>query len=205
MNIKNEIEEIHLKHLEKGLDKFSTALMYANLHHQTDTRKLTDLPYMNHLIAVSSHIKNMLNQLDTENEDLEVAGILHDIVEDTNVTIEKVEMLFGSKVATYVLSNTEDKTKSWEERKDHTIRNIKNQSVEENILLLADKLSNAYSLYMAHLEEGDEVFGKFKRGYAKQYWYFYSIYYELKEFFSSKNIELKELTQYEDCIKNIFK
>ena len=52
--------------------------------------------------------------------ELVAAGFLHDVVEDTPISMQEIEERFGKLVAYYVAGNTEDKTKSWEERKQHS-------------------------------------------------------------------------------------
>ncbi|MFH0805215.1 MAG: HD domain-containing protein [Patescibacteria group bacterium] len=49
-------------------------------------------------------------------DDTVIAGILHDVVEDTPATIDDVRKLFGDTVATYVAAETVDQTLPWEQR-----------------------------------------------------------------------------------------
>ena len=57
--------------------------------------------------------------------ELLVAGLLHDTVEDTDVTIDDIRKAFGERVATLVGNHSEDKSKTWKERKQHTIDELK--------------------------------------------------------------------------------
>jgi len=54
-------------------------------------------------------------------ENVIIAGILHDTIEDTGTAPDEIRSLFGENVLSIVLSETEDKTKTWQERKQATI------------------------------------------------------------------------------------
>ncbi|MEA3273370.1 MAG: HD domain-containing protein [Patescibacteria group bacterium] len=61
-------------------------------------------PVILHSIRVGFHLSNL-----NHNEDIVIAGILHDIIEDTNVGIEEVESKFGARIAELVEANSFDK------------------------------------------------------------------------------------------------
>lgn len=63
----------------------------------------------------------------------EAAGFLHDVVEDTEVTLETIYKIFVYFVGDLVESNTEDKTKSWKDRKIDTHKKIPFLSFEERV------------------------------------------------------------------------
>jgi len=72
-----------------------------------------------------------------------VAGILHDTVEDTPVTLNEIKETFGWHVAELVGAASEtDKADTWENRKNHTVEMLKILSEEALILVLADKMDN---------------------------------------------------------------
>nr|WP_241433630.1 HD domain-containing protein [Listeria floridensis] len=104
-----------------------------------------------------------------------IAGLLHDVVEDTGTTNAEIKEQFGEKVAELVRAHTEDKTKSWEERKAHTIETVRNGSLEVKALIVADKLDNLSSIRYAMSSEGDRVWTYFKRGYSEQKWYYTNV------------------------------
>jgi (p)ppGpp synthase/HD superfamily hydrolase len=80
-------------------------------------------------------------------EDTVAAGILHDVVEDTNHTFEDIEKEFGKKVRDYVYDASEpDKSLDWEERKKHTIEHIKTAPLESKLIVACDKISNLEAL-----------------------------------------------------------
>jgi len=92
------------------------AILFATKAHAGQFRKGTNTPYILHPLEagiIVSHIKN--------DEDLICAAILHDVVEDTDITTEIVKEEFNERIADLVVSESEDKSKSWKERKGHIL------------------------------------------------------------------------------------
>jgi len=105
------------------------------------------------------------------------AGYLHDVVEDTNYTLEDIEKEFGSDIASLVKGASEpDKTLSWEERKTHTIESIKELDFRHKAVICADKISNLEDLRNLFERNGEYNFQYFKRGYEPQKWYHTNVY-----------------------------
>ena len=104
------------------------------------------------------------------------AALLHDVVEDTGVTEEEIRERFGSRVACLVANETEDKTKSWRERKGATIQHLKSAPREIKILALGDKLSNMRCTAKDYLVLGDEIWQRFnEKDKAMHAWYYWGI------------------------------
>jgi (p)ppGpp synthase/HD superfamily hydrolase len=80
--------------MRKDIDR---ALEFARQAHQTQTRKYTGLPYVDHVIAVSAIVA-----AHGGDENQIIAALLHDTVEDTDVTLESVRVNFGDDVAKLV-------------------------------------------------------------------------------------------------------
>ena len=105
-------------------------------------------------------------------EEVIVAGILHDTVEDTDVTLEQVEEVFGTRVAAIVCGCSEpDKGLPWEARKRHTMEQLGTASHEVRAVTCADKLHNIRSI-KAGLRAGHDVWDRFNRGRELQAWYY---------------------------------
>ena len=128
--------------------KLEEAIIYATIMHQGITRKLGDTPYILHPLEVAQILSTM-----TDDEDVITAGILHDIVEDTDGTLPEIEKRFGERVAKLVSSETElkypgqDPKETWKRRKEESILMLKNsQDIGVKMLWLADKLANIRSL-----------------------------------------------------------
>ena len=115
--------------------KIHNAIIFASIKHQNQKRKGTNLPYIVHPMEVM--------QILTENgcsENVIVAGILHDTLEDTDTTPQEIEKEFGKDILAIVQSESEDKSKTWKERKQHTIDCLKTDSLETKLVCCADKL-----------------------------------------------------------------
>ncbi|MCM3575752.1 HD domain-containing protein [Mesobacillus subterraneus] len=147
------------------------ALQIASLAHEGQYRKNTKIPYIAHPAAVG-----MILQKAGYRDEMIVAGILHDTVEDTNLTMADIERDFGREVAMIVEGCSEpDKSLSWEERKEHTIEFLKNATEEIRIVACADKLHNVRSIRQDAEHSGEEVWSRFKRGKEQQEWYYRNV------------------------------
>ncbi|UJL46911.1 HD domain-containing protein [Virgibacillus sp. NKC19-16] len=142
------------------------AKAFAKKAHVGQQRKNSNAPYITHPIRVADRLEE--NGFSTE---LVCAGYLHDVVEDTLYEIEDIEREFDGWVAELVAAHTEDKSKSWQERKQHTINTIKYAEKEIKYLIVADKLDNLLGVEVDLKQQGDVVWNKFNAGFEKQKWY----------------------------------
>ena len=130
-------------------------------------------PYVSHPIRVAETLARF--NLD---EDVVVAGFLHDTVEDTNVTIEEINANFGPRVASLVAGASEpDKSLEWKVRKQHTIDALEcEQDMELLALVGADKLDNVRSITdsLRHLGS-TATWALFKAGEDEQRWYYCAV------------------------------
>jgi (p)ppGpp synthase/HD superfamily hydrolase len=144
------------------------ALKTAAKAHERQYRKGTDIPYITHPVAVG-----MILLKAGYSEELVAAGILHDTVEDTNLSLQDIEQLFGRNIAQIVEGCSEpDKSLSWENRKKHTIEYLETAPEEIRVVACADKLHNIRSIASDIEQFGDQVWGRFKRGKDPQEWYY---------------------------------
>ncbi|WP_088051142.1 HD domain-containing protein [Virgibacillus dakarensis] len=146
------------------------AKAFAEKAHYGQTRKSSNVPYITHPIRVAERL-----ELAGFSEALVCAGYLHDVVEDTLYEIEDIEETFGAKVAQLVAAHTEDKSKPWQERKQHTIDTVRDACKEVKYLIVADKLDNLLGLEQDLARLGDAVWQHFNAGFDKQKWYNQSI------------------------------
>ncbi len=84
------------------MEKIFQAINYMVVAHQDEYRKGNNLPKSTHLFSVAAILLKY-----GYDEEVVVAGILHDVVEDTDRDIDEIKKLFGQKVAGYVLAETE--------------------------------------------------------------------------------------------------
>ena len=153
------------------------AVEFAKKAHEGQLRKGTTLPYIIHPLEVCTIVSLM-----TEDEDVRVAALLHDTVEDTAVTIEEIKLNFGENVATWVGKESEDKSKSWIERKMNTLNTLKGESMAVKMIALGDKLSNIRASARDYLSIGDDFLQRFnEKDKVKQAKYYYGMLEALKD------------------------
>ena len=152
------------------------AKIFAINAHQGQIRKNEpDKPMIIHPLSVGKLLEDY-----NYSDNIVAAGYLHDVVEDTKYTIEDIEKEFGQEVANLVMSASEkDKTLSWEERKKHTIEEVKKLPLKNKLVICADKINNLEDLYLKFAKNGQRDFSNFKRGEEKQKWYYTNIYENL--------------------------
>ena len=148
-------------------DKLNDAIRFAVDKHTGQKRKGTDYPYIVHPLEVLSILAAM-------NQDIDVliAGVLHDVVEDTDTSLEEIKILFGDHVADLVAGHTDDKDLPWQERKEKALAELREASYEVKALTLADKLSNLRAMARDYKAIGDKVWDKFTAPKEKQAWYY---------------------------------
>jgi (p)ppGpp synthase/HD superfamily hydrolase len=149
------------------MDVIEKALQVASLAHEKQYRKRTRIPYIIHPVAVG-----LLLMKAGYDDDLIAAGILHDTIEDTDLTLVDLEVSFGKKIAEIVAGCSEpDKSLSWKDRKEHTIEFLKTASEEIRVVACADKLHNIKSIRRDYEQQGNEVWERFNAGKHQQEWY----------------------------------
>ena len=147
------------------------ALRFAAEAHDGQCRKGTRIPYLIHPLRVAKILLDYGCP-----DELAIAGLLHDTVEDTDVTLEEIRTIFGDNVARLVDFATEPaKTWSWEKRKQHTLSLLETGEPEALCLSIADKLDNVRSLREDLQRIGDKAWNRFRRPREKQLWYFQSL------------------------------
>lgn len=152
------------------------AIQFATMVHSNQTRKGTQIPFILHCLEVGTIITNMTRKNGKVDEVAVAAGHLHDTIEDAFVTYEMLVEMFGKEIADLVQVQTEDKTKTWMERKEHMMEFLsENESEQAEIAILGDKLSNMRDLNQEYKQVGEIVWSKFNAGKDKQYWYYNSI------------------------------
>ena len=152
------------------------AASFAKKAHEGQVRKGTVIPYITHPMEAAVIVSTM-----TEDEEVIAASMLHDVLEDTRVTLEELRKAFGDRVADLVLKETEDKTKTWKERKTAGIIHAKEAEKELQKVILGDKLSNMRCISRDYLMVGDQLWNRFNEKQKKQQaWYYQSMVEALK-------------------------
>ena len=153
------------------------AAAFAAEAHKGAVRKGSNIPYMTHP-AETAVIVSMMS----DDEEVIAAALLHDVIEDAGITEETIREKFGGRVADLVAAESEDKSKSWTERKSATIKSLETASLDSKILALGDKLSNLRCTARDYMEIGDKVWDRFRQKDPKmQGWYYTGVLKNLKE------------------------
>jgi len=170
--------------------RFTQALDYVR-HLHIETRKGSKIPAMAHLLGVASLVIGEAGHAPVEvTEDMAIAALLHDAVEDHGGLrrLKDIEHSFGADVARMVeamsdsLSEDADDKEPWEERKARYIKTLETEPLDVQLISAADKLYNVRTIIADYREAGESIWQRFKRGREQQMWY----YHELLRVFRAK-------------------
>ena len=155
--------------------RFTEALTYATKLHSNQVRKGSGVPYIAHLLGVTSIALEY-----GANEDEAIAALLHDAIEDQGgeATRAEIRRRFGDTVTEIVDGCTDAETipkPPWRERKEAYIAHIFNASSSELLVSCADKLHNARSILNDYRVLGEAVWERFKGGKEGTLWYYRSL------------------------------
>lgn len=160
--------------------KLKDAVHFAVSAHAGQFRKGTKVPYITHPIEVMGIVATI-----TEDVDVRAAAVLHDTVEDTEVTEEDIRREFGDRVAALVCAESEDKMMdipaalSWKTRKQATIDHLRTcTDINVKIIALGDKLSNLRSIERDLAEVGQEIWNRFNQKDPLMHKWYYSSFLE---------------------------
>ena len=170
------------------MKKLDEAIKFAVDAHAGQVRKIRNNPYILHPLEAAAIAGTL-----TKDEDIICAAVLHDVVEDTDGTLDEIRELFGDRVAELVCSETENKRRylppeaTWKIRKEETLKHLRESNdIGIKTLWMADKLSNVRSFYDAYMEVGDAFWQEFnQKDKNEQAWYYREVYNILKPDFEN--------------------
>jgi hypothetical protein len=144
--------------------RYDRALAFAAVAHREQLRKGTSIPYIAHVVHVSVIL--IRHGFD---EDLTIAGLLHDVVEDCNIPIDEIQVQFGQRVAQLVEAVSEQKADDggplpWEVRKATKLAHLRSGGPDVAALKAADAIHNARSISADLQTDGPAIWARFKRG-----------------------------------------
>jgi len=157
---------------------FALAFALANHWHTGHMRKGTEIPYISHLMAVSALVLEYGGTLEQAS-----AALLHDVIEDTNCTIEEIIKLVSNDVAQIVLECTHvefaeitDKEAKTVAKKTFYLERLlsPDRLAAANLVALCDKTHNIECTVRDWQISGQDksMFNKFNGGYEIQKnWY----------------------------------
>ena len=160
------------------MELISEAIAFAVKAHDGMRRKGGEAPYVLHPLEAAVIVGTMTND-----QEIIASAVLHDVVEDTNITIEEIESRFGKRVKELVESETENKRSdlppdtTWRIRKEESLEELKNATdIAVLMVWLGDKLANMRAIYREWKVVGDAIWQKFnQKNKSEQEWYYSSI------------------------------
>jgi (p)ppGpp synthase/HD superfamily hydrolase len=145
-------------------DRYESALVLAARAHAGQFRKGTDIPYIVHPV----HVAYILERHGFSEDDV-ISGLLHDVVEDSSVSLDLIREEFGDMVMCTVDAVTERKRNtqgeiSWEERRADSLERLRNGPASAAAVRAADTLHNALTLHSEFSKYGAQIWNRFSRG-----------------------------------------
>jgi GTP pyrophosphokinase len=150
--------------------RFRQALDWAAVLHEHQLRKGGQIPYVAHLLGVASLVLE-----DGGSEDEAIAALLHDAVEDQDVTLAEIEDRFGPDVARIVDGATDSDEfpkPPWGPRKEAFLARLREQSPDVLRVVLADKLHNARATLWDYRLQGPKLWRIFHAGERGTLWFY---------------------------------
>ena len=185
-------------------DLLDYAVAFAATKHDGTRRKGTTIPYITHVVEVMEIVCRL-----TEDEEVRVAAVLHDTLEDTDTTRKELAELFGERVANLVAAESENKREgqpeedTWTIRKQETIRHLSEASTDIRRIALGDKLSNIRAMYRDYMVVGEKLWERFNQKDPVMQ----GMYYGLLANVFSKDEKLRntpEYREYADLCSKVF-
>ncbi len=181
------------KHRVRLGARFLRAFAFAAEKHAGQTRKASTIPYVAHLMGVASLVLEFGGD-----EDLAIAALLHDVVEDCGGApmLKEVKRRFGSRVAKIVDGCTDSDTvpkPPWRGRKESYIRHLKSADAETRLVSAADKLNNTRSILSDYRDVGESIWDRFNGGREGTLWYYRALVQEFKRGKANRLIRELEL------------
>lgn len=171
---------------------FDKAVKLAVEAHSGTERRCKGFPYIIHPMEAVAIVATMTND-----QEMLAAAFLHDVVEDTDVTLEQIRELFGDRVAELVRHETAplDENLTWRERKTLQVEQLAAAPHDSKIVALGDKLSNMSGIALDYRQVGDEVWSRFHapNGKPDVEWYYRSLADALSE--------LSETVAYQEFVR----
>ncbi len=152
--------------------RYDAALKLAAYAHSAQRRKGSNIPYVVHPV----HVSVILLRYGFP-EDLVTAGLLHDVVEDQDVSLAEIEAEFGPEVARLVAAVSEQKKEAgverpWEVRKQEQLDHLREAGEDVLALKAVDVLHNVHSIAYSLRSDGPAIWDSFKRGPEVSLWYY---------------------------------
>jgi (p)ppGpp synthase/HD superfamily hydrolase len=152
--------------------RLEEAFRYAAGKHAGQTRKQTAVPYLSHLMAVASLVLEAGGD-----EDMAIAALLHDVVEDCGgmPRLHEVREQFGQRVARIVEGCTDsfgEPKPEWVERKKDYLREVKHADARTRLVSASDKLHNVRTILADYRQDREAIWSRFSGKKDGTLWYY---------------------------------
>jgi len=152
--------------------RLQRAFYYAAKKHDGQARKGTAVPYLSHLMAVASLVLEAGGD-----EDMAIAALLHDVVEDCGgmPRLKEIRRQFGARVAKIVEGCTHsfvEPKPDWIERKRGYLEEVKHADEETRLVSASDKLHNVRTILADYRKDGDAIWVRFNGKKEGTLWYY---------------------------------
>ena len=143
-------------------DILDRAIVFAVRAHSGTERRGKGYPYIVHPMEAVEIVASM-----TADQELLAAAMLHDTVEDTDVTVDQIRAEFGDRVASIVAEESDEipagvsEEESWHGRKQAAMDRLARASLDAKIVALGDKLSNMRAIARDYAVQGDNLWNLF--------------------------------------------
>ena len=159
------------------------AIVFAVRAHAGTERRGKGFPYVVHPMEAMEIVATM-----TSDQELLAAAALHDTVEDTAVTVERIRAEFGERVASLVAAESDsfeeakDGEDAWHARKRVALERLSSASRDVKVVALGDKLSNMRAIARDYAVQGDALWALFHTtDPAEHAWRYYALLDALRE------------------------
>ena len=183
------------------------AFALANHWHMNLVRKNTKIPYISHLMAVSALVLEYGGTLTQAS-----AALLHDVIEDTDCTIDEVIELVGDEVAQIVLACTHVEFAEITDKEAKTVAKKKfylerllspDRLAAANLVALCDKVHNIECTvrdWHASGHDQSKMFVGFNAGWDIQLWWYNS----LADAFDTLDVPADLQTRFRTAVTTVF-
>ncbi len=181
---------MHLKQTPPRLaNPCERALVFATRAHAKQLKKGTSVPYAAHILGVASLVLDAGGD-----EDLAIAALLHDVVEDCGGAprLKEIRRSFGKRVAHLVDGCTDtdqDPKPPWRKRNEDYLKHLRTVDTDTRLVSAADKLYNARMILADYREIAEAVFERFSGKREGTLWYYQAL---VKDFRRGKRNRLTD-------------
>lgn len=150
-------------------DILDRAIRFAVTAHAGTERRGKGFPYIVHPMEAVSIVATI-----TSDQEMLAAAALHDVVEDTPITLDQIRTEFGDRVARLVHTESDTPGGPWRQRKQGAIDRLAAAPRDAKIVAIGDKLSNMRAIARDYARQGDALWDLFHApgGRADHEWHY---------------------------------